>query len=491
MLPYQTLIEITRDSPKPVYLQISNQLIMLIKRGVLASGLKIPGTRQMAKILNTHRQTIVRAYEELYNQGWLEQIASRGTFVSRQLPEIKAKKIQDTDSQLFTYPKETGYNFTINPQIARPVLKANTSLGFDDGFPDVRLAPWEALARQYRNIVQRSFQKHLFSYSDTLGNQFLREKLLEYLRQSRGLPIRLENILITRGCIMGIYQVAQMLINQGDKVAVTEWGYMSAELSFKFAGAELVRVPFDENGIIVDELAKICQKKTIRLLYLTPHHHYPTTVTLSAERRIQLLQLAESQGFIILEDDYDYDYHYSGSSILPLASADAKGMVIYVGSLSKLLAPAIRVGYVVAPENLIAQLAYFRRIIDRQGDNILEQTVAELMAEGEIKRHTRKAQKVYEQRRNLFVQLAKSELSEWLDFKIPNGGMAIWGEFKPQVNLQNLAQQAQNQGFYIGNGLNYADSPLNATRMGFASLNEEEMKQSIDVLKNLLKKESN
>jgi GntR family transcriptional regulator / MocR family aminotransferase len=488
MLPYKTLIEIDRNSVVPIYLQISNSLIMLIKRGVLASRTKLPGTRRLAELLGIHRQTVVRAYEELYTQGWFELVAAKGTFVSRQLPEIRPQKLQDLDNQKFIYPKQTGYFLEPNEILNRSALKANIQLGFDDGFPDVRLAPWDVLMRQYRGILHRSFQKHLLSYSDTLGNAFLREQLANFLNQTRGLPIQTENLLITRGCIMGIHLVAQTLLKPRDLVAVTQLGYVTAEMIFCQAGAELVRVPLDENGIIVEELAQICQKKPIKLLYLTPHHHYPTTVTLSAERRIQLLQLADKQGFVILEDDYDYDYHYTGSPILPLASADMHGMVIYVGSLSKVLAPAVRVGYVVAPANLIQELANLRRIIDRQGDSILEQAVGELIAEGELKRHLKKVQKIYQQRREQFGELLNEYCGKYLDYKLPNGGMAVWTNFSPEINLFKLAQTAQEQGLYLANGTGYSidNEAINSARMGFANLNESEMVAGLVLLKKII-----
>jgi GntR family transcriptional regulator/MocR family aminotransferase len=249
-----------------------------------------------------------------------------------------------------------------------------------------------------------------------------------------------------------------------------------------------VRIPVDENGILTEVLAEICSTQSIRLLYITPHHHYPTTVTLSAERRMKLLQLADKYGFVILEDDYDYDYHYTGSPILPLASADTNGMVIYVGSLSKIIAPAIRIGYVVAPRNLIDELAFLRRIIDRQGDTILEQAVAELFAEGEIKRHLKKTQRIYHQRRDYCAALLQKVDKNTLDFQIPNGGMAFWTHFSPTINLQQLAQKAQKAGLYLGNGLGYnaANQAVNSVRMGFASLELAEMEEAVAKLKYLL-----
>src|SRR5436853_4501774 len=144
------------------------------------------------------------------------------------------------------------------------------------------------------------------------------------------------------------------------------------------AGIKFINVPVDEEGIDVDAVERVCRRKKIRALYVTSHHHYPTTVTLSASRRMKLLQLAEQYGFIIIEDDYDYEFHYESSPILPLASVDRNGMVVYIGSFSKTLSPGIRVGYIAAPPDLIHELGKVRQIIDAQGDPVLEEVVAEL-----------------------------------------------------------------------------------------------------------------
>ena len=148
-------------------------------------------------------------------------------------------------------------------------------------------------------------------------------------------------------------------------------------------------------GIDVEAIEKICRKKKIRAVYITSHHHYPTTVTLIASRRIKLLELSEKYGFIIIEDDYDYDFHYLSSPILPLISADQKGMIIYIGTLSKTIAPAIRTGYIVGPPNLLLELARIRQIMDTQGDPIMELALAEMFTNGEIRRHMKKALNEY------------------------------------------------------------------------------------------------
>lgn len=486
MLPYATLVPIDRDSQTTVYLQITKALIQLIKQGVVASGTKLPGTRAMADHLQVHRKTVIRAYEEILSQGWIEQMAARGTFVSRKLPEIIPEKINS--QPLTQYPQQTGFVLRKDTILHRPVIKAGHLMGFDDGFPDVRLAPVDVLSRKYRTILQRSFQRNLLSYADTLGNMYLRQQLADYLHQSRGLAVSADSICITRGSVMGIHLAARIICHPGDTVVVGETNYLAANLIFRHLGTNLIKVPVDAHGISVDHIEQLCQQKPIRMLYVTPHHHYPTTVTLSAERRIRLLQLAQQYGFAIIEDDYDYDFHYASSPILPLASADTHGMVVYVGSLTKAIAPAFRVGYLVAPQNLVEEAGYLRRITDRQGDTILEQAMAELIAEGELKRHLKKAQKLYHQRRDVFCQLLQDGLGDTILFKIPDGGMAVWATFAPHLDLSALSQKAQQNGLLLGSGQNYDSIGLNATRMGFASLAVEEMEPLVEKLTELIKK---
>ncbi len=483
MLPFPTLIAIQRNTNVPVNLQIANAFIIQIKKGLLPPGTRLPGTRVLAQELKVHRKTIVAAFEELLAQGWIETIPSRGTFVSRKLPEGKPKEL----AQINRVPeplRQTGYALTRNSTLAVPVLGKSTGLRIDDGFPDVRLAPVAALSRAYRNVLQRGSARSLLTYSDIAGNAWLRAELSAYLNESRGLQTSPDNILITRGSQMGIYLTTQVLISAGDNVIVGDTNYWVANAGFRQAGANLLRVPVHEHGICVEAIEALCRKMPIRAVFVTPHHHHPTTVTLRADRRIRLLQLAEAYRFAIIEDDYDYDFHYQSSPILPLASADTQGMVVYIGSLCKVIAPSIRIGYVAAPVSLIEELCKLRRIIDRQGDPILEQAVAELFREGEMKRHMKKALKAYHQRRDYFCQLLKAKLGDAVDFRIPDGGMAIWTKFSNDIPLDMIARNGAKKGLYLSNGRIYdpEDRSLNATRMGFASLDLDEIEEATGLL---------
>ncbi|WP_266368764.1 MocR-like pyridoxine biosynthesis transcription factor PdxR [Tellurirhabdus rosea] len=483
MLPYKTLFVLNRQSATPLSAQLITTFIRHIRQGILPANTRLPGSRTLAVLLGIHRKTVIAAYEDLAAQGWLVQHPSRGTFVSSQLPDITPRPLPDTPTKGMA--GRTGYEVKKRKHLAIPVLKNNALLTFDDGFPDVRLAPVEQLARNYRSILKRGFQHHLLGYSDTNGSLFFRQQLARYLHDSRGIPATAEHVFTTRGSVMAIYLLAQVLLEPGDTVAVGQTNYRTANMIFAERGATLLRLPVDQQGLVVEALAEQCRRQPVRLLYLTPHHHHPTTVTLSAERRIQLLQLAEQYGFVILEDDYDYDFHYASSPILPLASADPAGMVVYIGSFTKSMAPAFRVGYVVAPPDLIAELGYLRRIVDRQGDTVLEQAIAEMLAEGDIQRHLKKAQKIYHQRRDAFCRLLREEVGHAVSFTVPDGGLAVWAEFAKELDLAVLSARCREQGLVFSDGRFYHPDglPLHHTRLGFASCTVEEMEQGVAILK--------
>jgi GntR family transcriptional regulator/MocR family aminotransferase len=343
------------------------------------------------------------------------------------------------------------------------------------------------LARAYRSNLLQGNPYVRLGYGHTQGASWLRRELAAYLNETRGLKITPENILITRGTMMGLYLVCAGLLQAGDNVAVGVLNWGSANMNFLQAGAQLVRISVDEHGLDVDELEQFCQKNPLRLVYITSHHHYPTTVTLRADRRIKLLQLAETYGFIIFEDDYDYDFHYLSKPLLPLASADRAGMVLYCGSFTKTISPAFRVGYLVGSENVIVHLAQLRRIIDRQGDLILENGMAELLQTGVIQRHLRKSLREYRQRRDLFCELLRTKLSNYLDFQTPDGGMAVWTLFEKGIDLEILAEKVLKKGLFFSDGKHH-DSLLNATRLGFASSTVGELEQSVEILWEVLRK---
>lgn len=495
MLPFKSLVQIDKASTTPVFVQLSNQLGQLIRAGTLAPGQRLPGTRQLADWLQLNRQTIVAAYEEGMAQGWLESRSGSGTYVAthftdlKPLPLLPNQPVAVADSSL----DRPGYSFETNPLLVRPLLTYSAGLHLDDGFPDIRLAPMEELGRAYRSYFRWGNPQQHFGYADTKGHPLLREQLSNYLNETRGLRTKPDNILITRGSIMGLHLTCQTLLHAGDVVVTGETTWFGATINIRKTGASIQTVPVDQHGMDVDALADLCQKqqsvaRPIRMVFVTPHHHYPTTVTLRADRRVRLLQLAEQYGFAILEDDYDYDFHYLSRPILPLASADQRGMVVYVGSLTKSVAPAFRIGYVVAPTALIDALAQLRRIIDRQGDPMLEFAIGQLFKTGDLKRHFRKSLRAYHTRRDHFCDLLSTELKDVVQFTKPDGGMAVWTTFDSSIDMDALALRASRQGLSMASGTfhNPPGQQLNGTRLGFASSTDDELEQSVAVLKKVL-----
>lgn len=488
MLPWKSIIQIQKDAGTPVYLQIANAVIREMKKGRIGPGIKLPGTRLMSELLEVHRKTIVRAYEELDAQGWIEMRPSQGTFTSKELPEIIPRRFSARDEKPNSYPAQTGYTIKPHTYIRTPAQPSRHINGFHDG-PDVRLIPLAELGRAYKTVLLRSSNYKYMSYVDNAGVQSFRTTLSEYLNGSRGIQTNADNIMITRGCQMALYLIAKVLFSKGDNIIVGDTNYYYADQTFVDAGMQLNRVVVDDHGINVDAVEKLCKRKRIKALYITSHHHYPTTVTLIASRRIKLLSLAEQYGFIIIEDDYDYDFHYLSSPILPLVSADTRGMVIYVGTLSKAISPAIRTGYIVAPENLIAELCRVRQILDTQGDPMLELALAEMFRDGTIKRHMKKVLLQYHSRRDFMCAMLQEQLGDVIEFKKPDGGLAIWAKFHKSIHLPTLSDKLRKQEVILSPGLIHNTGPvsLNSTRMGFAWMTEKEAEHAVGMLAKVIR----
>ena len=476
------LLHLDREAHgEPLYRQLTSQISDLIKREVIKSGYVLPGTRKLAEELGLHRKTVVAAVDQLVIEGWLETIPGKGTFV--------VEKIDQTTPLGFN---ESGYVMGKAPHLIIPkTLQRDLHLTtqryhLDDGLPDPRMAPTAELARTYRSYMTSGNTYPRFTYGDTKGQLFLRKALCEYLKQSRAMSVSPDQILITRGVTQGLYLCINGLLKPGDKVVVGELNWESANANFLYHGMELIKVRVDKNGLDTDHLAELLQVHRIKMVYATPHHQYPTTVIMPAARRLQLIQLARSHGFYVFEDDYDYDYYYSAHPVMPLASAENGNFVLYSGSFTKAISPVFRVGYLVANENQIDYLARIRRMVDRQGDGLLELSIGELLTTGVIQRYLRKNRKIYQQRRDYFVELLNLYLKDYVEFEVPQGGMSVWTHFNKSVGLKQLHEQALKRDLFITSGEQIDGRQLNATRLGYASSTEKELEESARILRRIL-----
>lgn len=331
----------------------------------------------------------------------------------------------------------------------------------------------------YRSYTSRKHSIRNATFSTAQGSLKLRDVLVNYLAETRGLIIEKENILITHGAQMSIYLAANLLLDPTDIILVGTPNYDKATQVFEQTGATVLEVNVDEQGLVVEDVEAICLEKCIKAIYVIPHHHYPTTVTMSVERRMALLKLSQQFDFAIIEDDYDYDYHYVSSPYLPLASSPHNGNIIYIGSFSKLLDPSIRIGFMVAPFNFIAQAVALRKLIDVGVDGYMQNALAELILQGELKRHIKKAKKCYFARRDYLDVLLQQHLSSSVNYVLPSGGMAIWVTLNAPFLIEHVLDNPKIT-------IKRSDKELNAFRFGFASMNETELEQAVLLLKKLI-----
>ncbi|WP_234997828.1 PLP-dependent aminotransferase family protein [Mucilaginibacter sp. OK098] len=470
----------------PVYQQVANGLIRLIVEGNLQPGHSLPASRAFAQLMHLNRTTVVAAYEELRIQDWIAVVPRKGIFISSQLPLIKPKSFSDEISVVQMEESQPDYFLkltTANP----PSEEKFYEIVINDGYPDSRIAPLSLLLSKYKSLFSKKYLDGLLLRGTTTGSEYLRIELASFMSQTRGMIASKENILVTRGAQIAIYLAARMIIKPGSLVIVGDSNYFLANEVFTRAGAVLIKVKVDENGMDVDEIEKICKEKKPHLLYIIPHHHHPTTVTLSAERRMKLLQIIQKYRLPVIEDDYDYDFHYDNCPILPLASADHKGYVIYIGSITKTLAPSIKMGFIVANKSFIWQTAQFKMMMEIRGDVLMEEALAHLYNTGEMQRHIARSVKLYKSRRDLFCEEMSNQLNDMVTFTKPHGGMAIWTSFNRKYSLVELSSQLAKQGIYMNDGSRYAvgDTAGNSLRIGFASMNEKEMKAFVQALYNL------
>lgn len=475
-LPFGTLIIIDRQSSTPIFRQLANGLIDQIRKGRLKAGYQLPATRDMASMLAVNRTTVVAAYEDLQLQGWIEAIKRKGNFVSARLPVASPKSFQGTTSASLAARQPNNFYRTIAaPQTGARRLRPQ-QLMINDGYPDARIAPLDLIIDRYRFLSKRINTCNQLLADGSLGSHSLRNALALFLSQTRALDIAAEQVLVTHGAQLAISIAASMILRPGSTVIVGDLNYVLADRLFEQLGARLIKVKVDEDGIDIEAIERICRQSRPDLLYIIPHHHHPTTVTLSAERRIRLLDIIQRYQLPVIEDDYDYDFHYQNAPILPLASAEHNGYVIYIGSISKTLAPTIRLGYLVGSKDFVWQASKLKQVLDIRGDVLLEESVAHLFTTGEMQRHLRRSVKLYRKRRDQFCEMLQSSVGDVAHFVAPDGGMAFWTLFDRGYSIPRLAERLAVKGIYLNDGSihRYKDD-VNSIRLGFASLNADEM----------------
>ncbi len=483
-----------KDHHKAKYLQIAGAIRYAIKQKQVASGDALPSARKLAEQLNTNRHTVMAAYAELVAEGWVESQQRSAYRVSSLLPIQSSKTTSVISTDLIaTQNTEFKWHF-VRQGIRQNDKKASDyRYNFSGGQPDIASFPFTEFNRCFAHANQY-IQPQLMSYGDSLGEPQLIAQITTYLRRVRAITDK--QLMICNGSQEALYIVSQLLLQQNDLVAVEQLGYPPAWEAFKSTGAKLVAIKQDEQGMIPEHLEEVLKKSKVKLIYLTPLHQYPTTITLSISRRMQIYQLAVNYGVAIVEDDYDHEFHYKCQPLAPMAADDAAGLVIYISTFSKLMFGAARIGYLVANSAFIEQAAAFKTLINHKSNVMLQQAVAYWMKTGGFERHLRRMTKRYQQRRDAMVVLLTAYQRQGypISFQIPDGGMALW------VNMGKSVLELKKQLFdidvYLQTGIEFdlcADKKESSQhiRLGFAAMTEQQAKEGLQLIINHLYGEIN
>ena len=488
MQQWQLGIALDPDNERPLFLQLAERVAQDIGSGRLRPGDALPGTRALARSLRINRNTVVAGYAELVAEGLVGTRAGGGTFVAAvgnaRLRAIGGAKHPSATLPCFAGEGEAGESptYQLAPASllpAPPPIAPHGALLLSVSTPDVRLFPARELARAFRRaLAQRG--RGLPGQADSRGHVRLRAQLANLLVRSRGLAVTPENLMITRSIEQAIDLVARTLIAPGDVVAVEEYGYPPAWNVLQLAGARLVPVAIDREGLDVDALERVLARERVRAVFLTPHHQFPTTAVMSARRRARLAALALAQRFAIIEDDYDHEFHYSGKPILPIAAGPGRANTVYIGSLANLLAPGIGTAFIVAPPAVFERIWRLRAVSDARGDAAIEGAIAELFEDGELARHTRRMCRTYAARRDCLADALRKQLGSALSFDVPDGGMALWARADAGIDLAAWEVAAAREGvvFRSARAFHFEQREQQVLRLGFSYLDEPELAEA-------------
>jgi GntR family transcriptional regulator/MocR family aminotransferase len=477
------------DSRQPKYLQLVDGVRKAIRKGQILAGDSLPSVRALSNDLSLNRHTVMKAFAELIAEGWIESTERVGYRVVSTLPvENSCLAAVDGCSAggLLTSPAPLQYRLVRTPMHLSVSPSSGYQYDFSGGRPDTALFPFSEFKSHMSDVLSRPNISQL-GYGESEGTPELIAEVKCYLRKARAITDR--DIVITNGSQEAMYIVAQLLLQKGDKVAVEALGYPPAMAAFNSAGADLVAIQQDKNGIVPDDLEAKILLGNIRLIYLTPLHQYPTTVTLTVSRRMAIYQLAAIHGIPIIEDDYDHEFHYRCQPLAPMASQDPQQLVIYLSTFSKIMFPGTRIGFMALSPPMAKAVKDYRVLINHKSNVFMQSALARWMKEGGFERHIRRMTRINQQRRDHAVAVLHSVAC--FEFDIPDGGMALWLKIKkPHVSASALAQQAQKLGVYIQHEGEYHlvgdDNQDRYIRIGFAGMCEADFSVGILLLATLL-----
>ena len=482
------LVAVDRTSPKPLYRQIYEGYRDAIVDRRLEAGRQLPSTRGLADELRISRLPVLNAFEQLKEEGYFETRIGSGTFVAGSLPDELLRSARATpapEATLVQGRRAVGRRArALPPERVAPWFTSCRG-AFSVGQPPVdgfSVKIWSRLvARHSRNLDVG------FHYSSPMGFASLREAVAEYLRTSRAVRCEPEQIMIVSGSQQALDLASRTLLDPGNPVWVEEPGYFGARGALNLAGARLIPVPVDGEGMDISVGMARCPRA--RAVFVTPSHQFPLGVTMSATRRLKLLDWARRSGAWVIEDDYDSEFRYGNLPIGALQGLDRDARVIYIGTFSKILFPGLRLGYIVMPADLVEDFIKIRRAMDMFSSTFHQAVLADFIREGHFGRHIRRARLSCRERRSALVDAIREELGDTLHVVGDEAGMYLTAILPRGARDRKISEHAARSGLWAAP---LSDCYLGKVRrqgllLGFGGISVEEIEVGVRRLRNAIR----
>lgn len=439
-----TLINLLEEQARhdlPIGIRIQNAIRRQLGNGSLKAFDRLPSSRLLARELAVARETVELAYQHLEAEGYLIRQRGSGTFVSEAGAQLAISQTASR-GRLRSLPlSERGKKIQRSGGVHDPV-----PVPFRAAYPDVRTFPIEVWKRTASRVSAR-LGANALTYCDPQGLHELREEISRYLGAYRGVRCGPENILVLTSSQEALLLIATMMLDPGERLAVEDPCYPGIRSALAVAGAVPVPIDVDNNGMVVEDLIR--RTPVPRGVYITPSHQYPTTATLSLERRAVLIDWAKSNRCFVIEDDYDSEYRYDGSPISCIQGLDTSGNVLYVGTFTKTMFPGIRLAYLVIPADLVSAFVGMRTLVDGHSAVLNQAILAEFMASGEFTAHIRRMRQLFKSRRDAFVEMVDRHLSPYGALQIPAGGFqATWRLYEGHLERE-VRTRAEQSGILL------------------------------------------
>ena len=464
-----------RTKREPLARQIQRHIERLVSQRLLAPGVKLPATRELARELGVNRTTVALAYDELVAGGWARAHVGQGTFVADQAPagaEAPRTAVPRFDwsgflsksSQVIAADDRRRLAYS---QVPRPTPGV---ISFAGGMPDASLFPTDQFRRVLNRVI-RDEGRELLQYYPARGYPPLREYLAGYLLRF-GLEVRPEEILIVNGSQQGFDLVARTLLDPGDFVAIEQPSYPRAMRVFRAYGAQLLPVPLVNGGLDVDYLERLLERQSPKLVYCQPSAHNPTGLSMPAVSRRRLIELAAKHRLPIVEDGFDGTLFYGERPPSPLKSLDLAGMVVYIGTFSKILFPGLRLGWLVAPPDLIERLEMAKDLADIHTSPILQAAVYHFCRQRLLDRHQARVLRESARRRNAVLAALARRMPAGVTWTESQGGFSLLVSLPAGLDAAALLEQAAERGvtFTPGNAFFVDGGGEHTLRLSFSAI---------------------